>query len=115
MGMRNSTAPDTASLIITGSFSAAGASTPAVIRGEFNVSVWGTFAGNVQLERSFDGGTTWIVCAPSREVSSIAFVRGASDTGGPSSNRWREIEPDVLYRLNATVLTAGTANYRLSQ
>jgi hypothetical protein len=111
MGKLSSTAPDTASLIVAGTFSATGASTPAVVRGEFNVSLWGTFAGAVQLERSFDGGTGWIACALNREALPVYFAGG----GGPVSYRWREIEPDVLYRMNATAITSGTANYRLSQ
>ncbi|MEY3774316.1 MAG: hypothetical protein RLZZ129_1096, partial [Verrucomicrobiota bacterium] len=26
----------------------------------FNVSVWGTFSATVQMQRSFDNGTTWL-------------------------------------------------------
>lgn len=113
MGMRSAGAPDTASLIVTGNFSAVGTSTPTVIRGEFNFSVWGTWAGQVQLERSFDGGTTWILCR-NPDGSSVSFISSPA-TGASLSVFWREIEPDVLYRVNAVSFTSGAVNYRISQ
>ena len=66
----------------------------------FNVSVWGTFVGTVQLQRSFDGGTTWIPTA--------SYTAVDSDIG-------EEPEDSVLYRFECTAYTSGTINYRLSQ
>lgn len=71
----------------------------------FNMSLWGTFAGTVQLERSFDGAT-WLPLT--ERGSSITFT-------GPCSEIFEEPEPSAQYRLNCTSYTSGTINYRLSQ
>lgn len=72
----------------------------------FNVSLWGTFVATVQLERSFDGGTTWLPLTALG--SSLAFT-------APCSEVFEETEEGVAYRLNCTAFTSGTVNYRLSQ
>lgn len=99
---------DTANPLVTGSFAATGQSTPTVFYSAFNVSIWGTFVGTIDLERSFDGGTTWIVC-------SIDSSGTPSSYSAPISLVATEPEHQVLYRLNCTAYTSGTANYRLSQ
>lgn len=73
----------------------------------FNVSVWGTFVGTIQLERSFDGGTTWL---PITSAGSAAFKYTA-----PASEQQTEPEAAARYRMNCTTYTSGTINYRLSQ
>lgn len=82
----------------------AGADAAAVFTGATIV-----YNGSVQLERSFDGGGTWIVAA--------VFASSANG-GAPQSLTFGEPEKNVLYRLNCTALTgvAGTSlNYRISQ
>ena len=67
----------------------------------FNVSVWGTFIATVTLQRSFDGGTTWL------EVNSWTAPVEARDE-----------EPEgALYRIgvDAGDYTSGTVNVRLGQ
>jgi len=71
----------------------------------FNMSLWGTFVGTVQLERSFDNGTTWLPITALG--SSITFT-------APASESFEEPEVGVIYRLNCTAYTSGTVNYRLS-
>jgi hypothetical protein len=100
---------------VTGSFTATGQSAPFAplvaqrnTANGFNVSVSGTFVATVQLERSFDNGTTWFVC------SSDASGTTASWTA-PFSVIAEEPEPGVIYRLNCTAYTSGTATYRISQ
>lgn len=66
------------------------------------------YAGSVQLERSFDGGATWIVC--NIGVGTLAIFNG----GAPISITFGEPEKGVAYRLNQTVLTTGPVNFRLS-
>ena len=67
----------------------------------FNFSLWGTFVATVVVQRSFDGGTTWLdvdtFTAPTEEV-------GMEATG-------------ALYRagVKTGAFTSGTANVRLSQ
>ncbi len=88
---------------VTGSFTATGQSAsfaPIAGRG-FNVSLWGTFTASVQLERSFDAGTTWLQAATARTA--------------PDSFVCVEPEAGVQYRLDCTSFTSGAINYRVSQ
>lgn len=99
---------------VTGAFSATGQSNTfapsirSMAWGSFNVSVSGTFVATIQLERSFDSGDNWFVC------SSDAFGTDASWTA-PFSVVVDEPSQGVLYRLNCTAYTSGTATYRISQ
>jgi hypothetical protein len=67
------------------------------------------WSGTVQLERSFDGGNTWIVC----NAGSAGAL--AQWTAGPISTAFGEPEKQVLYRLNCTAYSSGTINYRISE
>ena len=67
------------------------------------------FSATVQLERSFDGGKTFIVC----NLGGGGIL--AQWLAGPISITFGEPEKNVLYRLNCTVWTSGTINYRISQ
>ena len=67
------------------------------------------YSGAVQLERSFDGGATWLV----------ANVGGAGalaqySAGTPVALAFGEPEAGVTYRLNCTAYTSGAINYRIS-
>lgn len=98
----------TASFTATGqsaSFTPEGANTPES-SAPFNMSLWGTFVGTVQLERSFDSGVTWLPITALG--TSITFT-------APASEVFAEPEVNVRYRLNCTAYTSGTINYRLSQ
>ena len=66
----------------------------------FNLSLFGTWTGSVQVQRSFDAGTTWL-------------DRGAPDTANIESVI-AEPERGVSYRLDIT-RTTGTIDYRLGQ
>jgi hypothetical protein len=68
-----------------------------------------TWSGTVQLERSFDGGSTWIVC----NIGASGTL--AQWTAGPISITFGEPEKNVLYRLNTIAYTSGQINYRISQ
>lgn len=70
------------------------------------------YTGSVQIERSVDGGKTWIVCNIGTQTLAIFGV------GTPISVVFGEPEKNVLYRLNCTAYTtvSGVAiNYRISQ
>jgi hypothetical protein len=108
MGKRNTTANEEAVEVLTGSFTATGTATPRALLGDFNIALWGTFVGTVAVERSFDGGTTFIAVA--RDTSGTAATFTAATSLSIS-----EPERSVLYRLNCTAFTSGTINYRLSQ
>lgn len=73
-------------------------------------AVW---AGSVQLERSFDGGATWLVCGVGGGGVGAIYA-GADLAGQPVSIVASEPERQVLYRLNCTTYTSGTINYRIS-
>ena len=68
---------------------------------EFNISISGTWAGTVTLQRSFDGGTTY--------VDVETFTANAEKTGS-------EVEGGVDYRLGIKTgeYTSGSAKLRLS-
>lgn len=108
MGKRSTAANDEALEVLGGTFAATGTSTAKALWGDFNVAIWGTFAATVAVERSFDGGTTFVPVA--RDTSGTA----ASFTAATSLSI-SEPEKGVLYRLNCTAYTSGTVNYRLSQ
>lgn len=70
------------------------------------------WTGTVQLERSYDGGNTWIVC----NLGAAGAL--AQWTAGPISLTFGEPEKQLFYRLNCIAYTnvAGlTINYRISQ
>ena len=94
---------------VSGTFTGTGQSaslTPIAGRG-FNISLWGTFAASVQLERSFDGGTTWLPIT----ASGVQLFKWTA----PASEVNQEDQASVLYRLNCTSFTSGTVNFRISQ
>jgi len=99
---------------VTGAFTATGPSErfapdsrPGAPR-RFNLSLWGTFSGSVRVERSFDGGATWLECSRDGAGTPAAYA-------APISVVMEEPEAGVLYRLNCTTRSSGTVNYRLSQ
>lgn len=70
--------------------------------GDFNLSITGTWAGTITVQRSFDSGATW------------------EDVESYTSNVQRkgcEAEPDVRWRsgFKAGEYTSGTVHVRLSQ
>lgn len=90
----------------TGTFAAAGTGAPVGMSGPFNVWLWGTFVGSVQLERSFNGGVNWFVCT--RGGVPVVYTAAVTDV-------LTEPEAGILYRWNCTQLTSGTVNWRISQ
>lgn len=106
MGKPNTSAREIGTAF-TGAFSATGASSAFRLQGHFNFSLYGTFVATVSLERSFDGGTTWLNCTRS-DGSAGTFT-------APVSLVCLEPEAGVLYRLNCSAYTSGTVSYRLSK
>lgn len=107
MGQYATGAVDQAAQILSGSFAATGQSNAIALYGAFNVALWGTFSGNAQLQKSFDGGATWIPYG--------ADLTGALPVlSAPVAFRAIESELGINYRLACTAFTSGTINYRLS-
>lgn len=102
---------------VTGSFTATGQSATFAPRigerqtqsGNFNIALTGTATLGLQLERSFDNGTTWCqITAAGTQLYVWSY------TGTNISETAEECEPGVIYRLNCTSFTSGTLAYRLS-
>jgi hypothetical protein len=64
----------------------------------------------IQLERSFDGGLTYIACNLGSAGAIAQWVNI-----GPVSFTFGEPEKQTLYRLNCLAYVSGTINYRISQ
>jgi hypothetical protein len=94
---------------VTGTFTATGQSAtfvaPSALSGEFNVSLSGTWAATVALQRSFDAGSTWVTVSKP-DLTDASFTANASFSV-------KEPEPGVRYRLNCSAYTSGTVTYRL--
>lgn len=73
-----------------------------LVRGDFNVSVYGDFAGTVSLQRSFDNGTTWLTA----EQYTVPTEKIASN-----------VEPGTHWRLGVESgnLSDGTVTVRIGQ
>jgi hypothetical protein len=87
---------------------AAPAASPAILlQGRFNLTLSGSFTGlAATLERSFDGGTTWVTC--SSLGAPVVFTAAASEV-------CEEREAGVFYRVNVTAIASGSVSVRLSQ
>jgi hypothetical protein len=98
--------------LIVGTLSAVGASAAVFPRAdlcfrEFNISLWGTFSATIAVQRSFDGGVTWLPLT-------LAGVATAQYTA-PCSEMIGNPEMGVAYRVACTSFSSGTINYRISQ
>lgn len=99
-------AGDLANIVVTGSLSATGTIGPFPVYGDFNFALWGTFTGTVKLQKTFDGGTTYI--------DAMLNTGTVASFTAPGAIALNEPERGVAYIANATTLSAGTANARFS-
>lgn len=80
--------------------------------GLINVSVSGSFTATIVIEKSYDGGATWLPVQTDLAGTALSF------TGSGTFNREIQIEEGesgVCYRGRCTAFTSGTANVRISQ
>lgn len=108
MGKPSTSDPDVARAVVSGAAVATGESAAVILRGRAHLALWGTFSATIVLQRSFDGGTTWLPAMylnGSTAISFTAAVATVIDCGE---------EDGVLHRLGIT-RSSGTINYRLSQ
>lgn len=103
---------------VTGSFTATGQSASfapkvgerSTTPGMFNIGLSGTAVATVQLEKSFDNGTTWHLIYAGGSQLKVWTYNSIN-----LAEVQQEVEQGVLYRLNCTAYTSGTLAYRLSQ
>jgi hypothetical protein len=109
-------ARDQANAVVSGVFADTGVSETFVPWGPFNIFIYGDGGPNgnwnasVRLERTFDGGTTWVVCGIGGDGTQAVWATNNSDVSVVAG----EPEKGMGYRLNCTVHTSGNVNYRLS-
>lgn len=110
MGQLSTTSADLATIsgtLSAGSLAATGSSSGAIFLGNFNLTLSGTWVGTVALERSFDGGATYVTCSTDSIGTASAYTANCSVV-------CYEPEGGVFYRVTFT-RTSGTVVYRLSQ
>jgi hypothetical protein len=94
--------------LISGSFTATGASDSIAVAGRFNVNLSGFGSATVKIERSFDNGSSWHVASRDAAGNEAAYTANASLVA-------EEPEAGVLYRVNCTSFSSGPIDYRISQ
>jgi len=110
VGKRTAASKDQAIAVLAGSFSGTGSSESIELHGYFNVALWGGTC-TVRLERTFDGGTTWI---PHSADQGATLATWNITPTAPLSTVFREPELGVLYRLTCTAFTS-SVSYRMSR
>lgn len=93
--------------ITSGTISGTGGTAGTIILGDVVFALSGTFTGAAQLERSFDGGTTYV---PLRDEQGNLVQLAI-----PGEIKVTETEGGVLYRLNCTALSAGTIAWQVGR
>lgn len=101
------TCTDLAQIAVTGTFTGTANGTSAQFYGVFNLELSGTWAATVVLERSFDGGTTFVAAARDTSGTAASYTANVSIVVN-------EPEPGVIYRVRCSAFTSGTVAYRLS-
>lgn len=97
---------DQANAVITQAFTATGTSAAFSVYGDFNFALWGTFSGTVKVQKTFDGGTTYIDAMLNNGTV-------ASFTGAGAISLY-EPERGVSYIANCTTYASGTIHARFS-
>jgi hypothetical protein len=83
-----------------GVFTSDGSSMRVSLYGKYNLLITGSFAATIAIERSFDGGASF-----------IELQRFTS----PTQLVGEEPESNIIYRLTCSTFASGAASYRLSR
>lgn len=104
----STTGVEQATVVYTAAVTSATTFALGVLCGYFNVFISGTFSATAQLEKSYNGGSTWVVCSTDASGTAASYSSSVSVIGF-------EPELGVEYRVNCTAFTSGTMNWRVSQ
>lgn len=104
-GLSGSGGIELAQTVVSGTFTGTGNSSGAQFMGAFNVTLSGTYVATVILERSFDGGATYMPVSTDTVGTANAYT-------APMSLVVNENEPGTFYRLRCSAYTSGTVTYR---
>jgi hypothetical protein len=108
MGLNTAGGVELCPQVATGTLASVAAGAGVMIMGPFNATLVGTtFTGSVNLERSFDGGATYMICGIDASGSPATYTTDASLVVN-------EPEPGVWYRFNMTARSAGSMAWRIS-
>lgn len=108
MGQPSTSAPDIAAAVSQAPLVAANETTrPIAMTGAYNATVSGTFVAQLALERTFDGGATWVPVPDGAGGTVVA--------AGPTSLVLYEPEDGVLYRWRVSSFSSGSAVARVSR
>ena len=110
MAKLDSAAVDQVVSLLAHDFIGTGQSPAVHVEGRFNLSIYGSGNGTVQIERSFDGGTTWIPLSKDFDGNIAAYNPNTNEISLIAD----EPESGMLYRFNCTAHTSGTINTRIS-
>lgn len=111
----------TVSVLVSTSVTLAGLTTTQIAAIAGGADAAAKFIGNgseatgiVILEKTFDGGTTWVPAATDKLGTAATYQFGTGKLTYPVSVTFSEPEKGVSYRLNCTALSAGNISYRIS-
>jgi hypothetical protein len=90
----------------SGSFTAVGNGAAVGVQGAFNVHLWGTFTATVIVERSIDGGATWLPLSWDAFGTPNAY-------SAPVSLIVEEPGGGMLHRLRCSSYTSGAVNWAI--
>jgi hypothetical protein len=93
-------------LISQGIPASTGSSLAKAFLGAFNLAMWGTFAGTILVEKTYDSGTTWITV--SQDVAGTPASYALNLTAGSINLTLCEVETQVAWRIRCTTFTSGT-------
>lgn len=105
LAVPNDTQPHPLRFALAGAAVAAGVDAAAIFTG-LDIK----FTATVQIEKSFDGGFTWLVAS-----MTIGGTPAQYSLGTPVVTTFGEPEKNVQYRPNCIAYTSGVINYRFSQ
>lgn len=108
MGKLAPTDRDLATSVTTGSLTSAAAGEGKVFTGTFNVELQIAGTLTAALQRSFDGGTTYVSVAQSADGTAATY-------SASTSLSLFEPEEGVYWRVNVISYTSGSCIYRVSQ